>query len=1009
MIINGTQAEIYRVSAPAAPPEPAEALSARLLEACAVLTAPHGHHAVREANQWVLDLCRSEHCWPACLLALEAAPPASAHALLSLCLSLVRHNQLARAPPPAALAPLVRRLWHGAAQPSPLQRQGSALLCALACVEPHECDLLLSWALGQLTTAEAPLALHVLQDLAFEGFHRPLQSKPLARLLREASADVLAFIEARAADPALLPLAISCLQQWVHAGVVLSDLAELPHLAHGLIACLRHGAPQLASEVLYELVSSVECLPTRSAAVVWLTRQLADVPAEGSSSDRLHALCRVVHALLRCEANELLQPELRPHSEALVSQLLRAALGAHGETLELQPAWELLLHPAAWGAVHSRPERAHSFFGAACFAALLDLALLRAQHAGGEEEAFTRWRGDELRETLGLISRELGQPAACQRVGAALHSALARADARLLEAAVYAATHLLRAAPPPPPPPPCWAELLALLLRHLAAAADARLSLAALHLLGAAAEMGVFAAEAADASLAHAAATFALARLPQPSLAAAARTALCRLCGGAGGALLATALPDELPRAVEARRDGALAAACVWLACAGGARARQVELPLASLLEPAHAALERAVRSDDEAAAVEALGVLTALVRGLAWCGEEAAPPAPPAPRPAVPPHARAAALGAVARLLLERWLPCLRHAAAARGACCASEEVWAAAAALVEACCTGWLAAGWLSPPPPPPLPADDETRRAAAAAHDALLLLCCEAYAACGHAALLDALLALLCVELPAGLAPAEAIAAAAARLAAPPAARDALVGALAAAAAAVHRGGGGGGGGAPADEAALLPAVRLAHALLRLAPAALCLAPAALGALWQLALTPFAGGFASPADAECRGAALQMLQRLFELVGASVRPAGESPPRAAEAEEIGGAVVGSMRPRVGALVRGLVAAIAHASLVSDIEPAAELLLAVALNLPDEWRAALPAALEVLHAELQGMGRSLPPRAAELLMAGCLKAELPARQTFTAMFLDFAQVVRVGVNVRALERYSR
>ena len=50
------------------------------------------------------------------------------------------------------------------------------------------------------------LALHALQDVAFESFHRPVQSKPLSNLLRESSVDVLAFIEQRAADEGLLLL-----------------------------------------------------------------------------------------------------------------------------------------------------------------------------------------------------------------------------------------------------------------------------------------------------------------------------------------------------------------------------------------------------------------------------------------------------------------------------------------------------------------------------------------------------------------------------------------------------------------------------------------------------------------------------------------------------------------------------------------------------------------------------------------------------------------------------------
>eukprot|EP00966_Prymnesium_polylepis_P307954 7116957-Prymnesium_polylepis.1 len=214
---------------------------ARLLEACAVLAAPPTHAAVADANGWIMGLAQSDECWPTCLAALAQTAPSDGHVLLSLCLSLVRQNRLTHAPSPEMLVPFVRHVWAGATEATPVRRQACTLLCALACVDAHECDRLIGWALG-LGVADVALALHALQDVGFEAFHRPLQSKPLSKLLRDASGDVLAFVEARAVEPSLRGLALACLQQWVHAGVVLSDLVDLPNLANGLVASLKDGA-----------------------------------------------------------------------------------------------------------------------------------------------------------------------------------------------------------------------------------------------------------------------------------------------------------------------------------------------------------------------------------------------------------------------------------------------------------------------------------------------------------------------------------------------------------------------------------------------------------------------------------------------------------------------------------------------------------------------------------------------------------------------------------------------
>ena len=69
------------------------------------------------------------------------------------------------------------------------------MLCALACTDPHECDTLLDWPFSLGTGADAPLALHLLQDLAYEVFHRPLQSRPLNGLLQDVRSNAVSFLE----------------------------------------------------------------------------------------------------------------------------------------------------------------------------------------------------------------------------------------------------------------------------------------------------------------------------------------------------------------------------------------------------------------------------------------------------------------------------------------------------------------------------------------------------------------------------------------------------------------------------------------------------------------------------------------------------------------------------------------------------------------------------------------------------------------------------------------------
>lgn len=359
--------------------------------------------------------------------------------------------------------------------------------------------------------------------------------------------------------------------------------------------------------------------------------------------------------------------------------------------------------------------------------------------------------------------------------------------------------------------------------------------------------------------------------------------------------------------------------------------------------------------------------------------------------------------------MLRGRWLPALQHASSLHAQCCLSEDFWAATCALLDECFTGLLHAGWLSSPSPQRdelLPADEATREAACSAHEGMVLLCVESFRRSGHALLLRALLSLTCAgESAEGTHPTIAATAAARAVGSTGISRG-LVDALGVAVAALQAMAEG-----AIDDELLHPAMQLSMVLLRLRPEAICVGDAALHTLWQLALLPFADGFAAPSDAECRSAGLGLLRQMLELAGTAVgakgswRTEGNAPSAAVRA-----AVAESVRPRLAALVEGLVGAVAHLAAGSDIEPAAELLLTVAVNFSDEWQAAFKRSLLVLDAELQKLGRKLPPRAHELLVAACVdKPKMPSRPAFVAMCLDLAQVVRAGLNANALERYSR
>ena len=389
-----------------------EELIVKLLAAVDVMLSPN-HANISEANNWLMQLADAPECWPAALAALERAPSdEAAHVIISLGLSLVRQNRLVGAPTPTAFAPVVRRFWAhgGSSAPSPARRQACTLLCAIATLDPHQLDQLLDWPFS-LGASEASLALHVLQDVADEVLQRPLQSKPLAKLLQEIEPDVVQFLEGAAqmppppidalpACPPRLVLCLRCLQAWVHTGIVFSELADLPNLASALLSALSCGgssgadgavAAAVAAEVLVELIGSVELLPGRPAAVRWLTNELAwrvgpacsasasaaahqqDASGTGGGAaaaaagipslslvqraPALHAFARAAHALLVNEASALLSPELRPATEQMVGLLLRTAQqeeesgGGGAEDRILLPLWEVLLQPAGWSAV----------------------------------------------------------------------------------------------------------------------------------------------------------------------------------------------------------------------------------------------------------------------------------------------------------------------------------------------------------------------------------------------------------------------------------------------------------------------------------------------------------------------------------------------------------------------------------------------------------------------------------------------------------------------------------
>ena len=133
------------------------------------------------------------------------------------------------------------------------------------------------------------------------------------------------------------------------------------------------------------------------------------------------------------------------------------------EARALLPLWEAILHPAAWAALRARPEHPPLLSG--LFSALLNAAARRARHADGhasvvgsagasggilmDSDDLSRWRADELSQTLTLCAAELGQTASCAQVGVWVQAASSQPGAgqggewAALEAALFCAAALV--------------------------------------------------------------------------------------------------------------------------------------------------------------------------------------------------------------------------------------------------------------------------------------------------------------------------------------------------------------------------------------------------------------------------------------------------------------------------------------------------------------------------------------------------------------------------------------
>ena len=349
-----------------------------------------------------------------------------------------------------------------------------------------------------------------------------------------------------------------------------------------------------------------------------------------------------------------------------------------------------------------------------------------------------------------------------------------------------------------------------------------------------------------------------------------------------------------------------------------------------------------------------------------------------------------------------------------AGGECAQSEAVWEEACRLGSACYVGASRCGWLvSQPQPvgPGLVASDAMRQAARDVCVGWLVLCAELFCRHRHVSCLACLADVLAdatdrVAGVAGTAPlsgGQMLAVQDARVAA------ALSAALSTAASLVAKSAA---DGSAEGEEVLLPALRLATSLLRASPALLCAGESAIEALWSLAVSPF-GPDGAAVDAECRDAGMTLLQTLIEAAcGPTVAGSGGAPAQHVERPPdlaTAAVILGALRPRVPSLIWAMMSAVAHAAPATEVERASTLLHATAATFPGEWSATVPQTVERLATDLKQRRRNLPSEAQRLLVRGALKQPLLPVTSFVAMWVDLAQVARMGTSARALDRYAR
>ena len=235
--------------------------------------------------------------------------------------------------------------------------------------------------------------------------------------------------------------------------------------------------------------------------------------------------------------------------------------------------------------------------------------------------------------------------------------------------------------------------------------------------------------------------------------------------------------------------------------------------------------------------------------------------------------------------------------------------------------------------------------------------------------------------------------------------PETQSAILQALGAAASKIHA-------AADDDDDLMAPALGLALNLLRLSPASLCESESALSALWDLALAPLLAGYGATASVESRESALDLLRFLVQLGTEARDDLHLSDEEKANAARWRANIAASVRPRMAPLLAGLLSAIAHAAPPSAVQPTALLVHALGHALPTAFCDAVPPALAQLSDVLAAARRAQPPPKAMELMQSALLSQGSKRQPAelcVALCTDFAQVVRAGMSVRALERYGK